>query len=127
MYSLKHAPIVAAVLVLTATTAAHAVVWKLICNDGNPQAVVKAPGKPRQPISWATCDATVDGVCEFTVENTGCGCALKGCCGSNTFMVPVGRSRLVQHSFSPNLRLRCRPCPVTPFPPTATCPGAPPS
>jgi hypothetical protein len=113
------------VLLLVATSAASAT-WTLVCNDGNPQAVVRTPGVV-QPIDWTTCDTHTDGVCTFTVERTGCLCAPRGCCGSDTFVVPVRRSRLVEQSFRPNLRLRCRRCPVRPESPAATCPEAPPS
>ena len=118
-----HAVVATVVLVSTA----HAVTWKLTCNDGNAQAVVKAPGEAAQPAQWATCDSLVDGVCTFTIERSGCLCPAKGCCGTDTFEVGVHRSKHVEQAFGPALRLRCRRCPVTPLSPVATCPVAPPS
>ncbi len=120
--------LVAAIVILASSaTGVSALTWKLTCNDGNAQAVVKAPGEAAHLVDWASCDTVLDGVCTFTVERTGCGCAPKGCCGSDSFDVPVHRSKLVERPFGPNLRLRCRRCPVAPGSPTATCPVAPPS
>jgi hypothetical protein len=120
--------LVAAIVILAGSaTGVSALTWKLTCNDGNAQAVVKVPGEPARPVVWATCDTLTDGVCAFTIDRNGCLCPGAGCCGSDTFEVPVHRSKLIEPAFSPNLRLRCRRCPVAPESPVGTCPVAPPS
>jgi hypothetical protein len=83
--------------------------WKATCVDGRAQAVVKVPGQSAQPVDWVTCDTLGDGICNFTVERTGCFCPAKGCCGVDEFAVPVRRQRILRHnSTGPKLRLRCR-------------------
>jgi len=97
-----------AVLALLTASVTHAS-WKLTCVDGSPQAVVKVPGQPARPVDWATCDAVGDGICNFTIDRTGCFCPAKGCCGFDEFAVPVRREHVARHNLhDPKLRLRCR-------------------
>ncbi len=96
MRHVRWVPVLAVVSLIAATTAARAALWRLTCIDGNPQAVVKVPGEPRQPADWVTCDGIRDGVCTFSVERQICACPGKGCCGYDTFAVSAGRSQVVR-------------------------------
>jgi hypothetical protein len=118
----------AVVLVGGATTAWAAAVTTVVCNDGNPQAVIRAPGAEPQAVDWITCDDSIDGVCHFTAERRGCLCPAKGCCGYDLYDVSVRhRRRLRRTTLTPRMRFECRRCPIEPASPFSSCPAPPPA
>src|SRR2546428_538368 len=93
MRRIKRVAVAFAALLVSAQAAGAVLI--VTCRDGNPQAVVKAPGQPLQPVDWVTCDEVVDRTCNFAIERGGCGCVLKGCCGYIKVAVPVRHQRSV--------------------------------